>query len=57
MFRIAPFRQRHGGVESLMPQVFDDFFNWPKVSWQGFRVDVKETPEGYAYKQIYRGGF
>lgn len=31
-----------------MPQAFQNLFNWPEVSWQGFNVDVKETSDGYA---------
>lgn len=47
MYRLMPFR-RQGRGDSFMPQTFQQLFNWPEVSWQGFNVDVKETAEGYA---------
>lgn len=46
MYRLMPFR-RQGRGDSMMPQAFQNLFNWPDFSWQGFNVDVKETPEGY----------
>jgi len=31
-----------------MPPAFQQLFNWPEFTWQGFNVDVKETSEGYS---------
>lgn len=47
MYRLMPFR-RHRRGDFFMPQAFHDFFNWPEVAWQSFKVDMKETSEGYA---------
>lgn len=47
MYRLMPFR-RQGRGDFFMPQAFQNLFNWPEVSWQGFNVDVKETSDGYA---------
>ena len=47
MYRLMPFRRQSRG-DSFVPQAFQQLFNWPELSWQGFNVDVKETAEGYA---------
>lgn len=46
MYRLMPFR-RQGRGDFMVPQAFQNLFNWPDFSWQSFSVDVKETPEGY----------
>ena len=55
MFRLAPYRRPHR-LDSMMPRVFGDWFNWPnwpEVSVQGFEVDVQESDQGYVLKPIY----
>lgn len=47
MYRMMPFRRQQRG-DFFMPQVFHDLLNWPETTWQGFNVDVKETPDGYS---------
>lgn len=49
MFRLAPYRRPHR-LDSMMPRVFGDWFNWPnwpEVSVQSFEVDVQESDQGY----------
>lgn len=57
MYRLMPFRRQNRG--EFLPQAWNEFFNWswPESFWEGFpslggfgtfKVDVKETPDGYS---------